>query len=274
MPRRCQEQKTKRVLSSLLKNLAYGHCGRSRSFNNQVPRISTTMMNRAFGFTDRLRQNTRANNPQQKEGGQNEIRSLESWQMAEGVQGPQRGPTGPPRDLTFRRIPPGEQENFQAGNRTFGRATMLTFGNTRGPPGLGFKPITQETSPKQGPGNQGSNHAPATTTGDITMWAQAPGQQGVQDTHGPQPTGLPPGTTGAGVPAEAHTPNASAMYFGQAVPGGREDNSPPRPYPKEGQRGTQALRHASRNWDNHSMIPSLYAGPCNGNGTSTGKPQR
>ena len=151
---------------------------------------------------------------------------------------------------------------------------MLTFGNTRGPPGLGFEPITQETSPEQGPGNQGSNHAPAATTGDITMWAHAPNQQGVQHTHGPQPTGLPPGTTRAGVLAEAHTPNANATFFGQAIPGGQGGQFSPRPYPKEGQRGTQASGRASRNWNNHSMIPCPYAGPCNGNGTSTGKPQR
>jgi hypothetical protein len=133
-------------------------------------------MNRAFGFTNGLRRSPRENVPQQEDRVQNEIRSLESWQIADEGQGPQFGPTGPPRDLTFQRSPTGEKENFPAGNRTFWGAITLTFVNTGGPPGPGFKPITQETSTEQGPGKQGGKRSPAAPMGTTTMWAQAPDQ--------------------------------------------------------------------------------------------------
>jgi hypothetical protein len=148
------------------------------------------MMNRAFRFTNGLRRSPRENIQQQEDGIQNKICSLESWQMADGGQGPQCGPTGPHRDLTFRRSPTGEQENFPADDGTLGGATLLTFGNTGGPPGPGSKPITQETSPKQGPGKQGGNRAPAATMGTTTMWAQAPDQQGVHQAVSSQLMGM------------------------------------------------------------------------------------
>jgi hypothetical protein len=156
------------------------------------------MMNRAFGFTNGNWRSTWGADPQWEEGG-NENCSLESWQFADEGQGAQRGPPGPPCNLTFRRSSMGNQGSLQAGKGTSGRTATMAFSSTRGPPpGVGFGHITQETSPTQGPTEQGASRLPAATTGNIRMWACKPGHEGTQLTPGPLPMGMHMGTVGQG----------------------------------------------------------------------------
>jgi hypothetical protein len=211
----------------------------------------------------------------QREEGGNENRSLESWQFAEGGQGAQRGPTGPPRDLTLRRSLMGNQGSLQAGDGTSGRTATMAFTSTRGPPpGMGFGHITHETSPTQGSIEQGANRLPAATTGNITMWVHEPGHEGTQLTPGPLPTGMHTGTLGAGLPGEVpvHEPLPETLATLHLL--GRENIPNPRPPSKEGHQDIPESGRALRIWDTPSTIPRLYAKRYNGNGTLTGKPQK
>ncbi len=178
-----------------------GTCRRKSFFG-----ISLLTMNRAFGFTNGLRRSLRgAEN--QREDGVNETHSLESWQITEGGDGGQRGASGPPRDLTLRRSSMGDQGSVLAGKGVDGRMAPIAFSSSRGPPpGLGFKPITQDMSPEHGMFGQGANCPPAATTGNATMWARKPSNRGAQLTQEPSQTGTYTGTIGVGMQGAAPAP--------------------------------------------------------------------
>ena len=133
---------------------------------------------------------------------------------------------------------------------------------------MGFGHITQETSPTQGPTEQGASHLPAdvgrepghegtqltpgplpmgmhmgtvgqgashlpaATMGNITTWAREPGHEGTQLTPGPLSMGMHTGTLGAGLPGEVPAPQATAGNFGQAAPVGQGEQQQPQAAPQ------------------------------------------
>ncbi len=126
---------------------------------------------RAFGFTNGLRRSSRGADTQRDTGG-NKNRSLESWQMAGDGPGTERGPRGPPRDLTLRGGFAGDHGSTMAGEIPAERNTPLAFPSARGQAtGPGFEPMTQDTSPEPGALNSGDNPLRVALTGYMPMWA-------------------------------------------------------------------------------------------------------
>jgi hypothetical protein len=192
---------------------------------------------RAFGFTNGLRRSLQGADTQRDTGG-NENRSLESWQMAGDGPGTERGPRGPPRDLTLRGGFAGDQESTMAGEIPAEQNTPLVFPSARGQAtGPGFEPMIQDTSPEPGALNSGDNPLPVALTGYMPMWAGGTGHKGALLPPAPQPTGTNSGTVGPSMPAT----QAGNGNGGHAVPQGHGGHPPPQANPVRGSTGYSGL---------------------------------
>jgi hypothetical protein len=120
----------------------------------------------------------------------------------------------------------GDQGSILAGEGVAGRMAPIAFSSSRGPPpGLGFEPITQDTSPEHRMFGQGANRPPAATTGKATMWAHEPSNGGAQLMQEPPQTGTYTGTIGAGMQGAAPAPQAVTELASKPHPPGTEDSS-------------------------------------------------